>query len=62
MSWLRAFDHDVIMMGCMVGIYSVARKHWSAGNTLPDIIKFTYYHCTSIEYSVHWVKYTVLWM
>ena len=21
--------------------------------TVPDIIKFTYYHCTSIDYSVH---------
>ena len=22
--------------------------------TIPDIIKFTYYHCTSIDYSVHY--------
>ena len=41
--------------------------HWlSAVCTIPDIIKFTYYHCTSIDYSVLqctlWVKYIVLWM
>ena len=54
MSWLKAFDHDIIMVGCMVVIYSVAKKHWSAGNTAPNIIKFTYYHHTSIDYSVHY--------
>ena len=34
--------------------------------TVPDIIKFAYYHCTSIDYNgstvIVWVKYTVLWI
>ena len=31
-------------------IYHINLASWY---TVPDIIEFTYYHCTSIDYSVH---------
>ena len=35
-------------------VYFVSEVHCTLNvHVVPDIIKFTYYHCTSIDYSVH---------
>ena len=41
------------MCVCAIYVYVHVCVNKIYKHTVPDIIKFTYYHCTSIDYSVH---------